>query len=220
MFYTTEENDHGFPHDPFKAIVTPRPIGWIGSLDKEGIANLAPHSYFNAISDNPYFVIFGSITYKDTVRNIEETGDFTCSLVTEHMFDAMNSSSVPVEPKVDEFNLAGIKKQKSNLVKSPFVSGCSAALECKLWKTIDLPGTDRSNLTGNYSIIGEVVGIHINDEYIENDMFNTKKARPVARLGYMDYGVVGEENIFSKNRPKINSDGKLEQVDRWDGAYR
>ena len=136
------------------------------------------------------------------------------------MFDAMNSSSVPVEPKVDEFNLAGIKKQKSTLVKSPFVSGCCAALECKLWKTIDLPGTDRSNLTGNYSIIGEVVGIHINDEYIENGMFNTKKARPVARLGYMDYGVIGEENIFSKNRPKVNSEGKLEQVDNWDGVYR
>ena len=115
MFYTTDANDHGFPHDPFKAIVTPRPIGWIGSIDKDGIANLAPHSYFNAISDNPYFVIFGSITYKDTVRNIEETGDFTCSLVTEDMFDAMNSSSVPVEPKIDEFNLAGIKKQESNL---------------------------------------------------------------------------------------------------------
>ena len=94
MFYTTEANDHGFPHDPFKAIVTPRPIGWIGSVDKDGVANLAPHSYFNAISDNPYFVIFGSITYKDTVRNIEETGDFTCSLVTENMFDAMNSSSM------------------------------------------------------------------------------------------------------------------------------
>ena len=220
MFYTTQANDHGFPHDPFKAIVTPRPIGWIGSVDKDGVANLAPHSYFNAISDNPYFVIFGSITYKDTVRNIEDTGDFTCSLVSEDMFDAMNSSSVPVEPKVDEFNLAGIKKQESNLVKSPFVSGCCAALECKLWKTIDIPGTDRSNLTGNYSIIGEVVGIHINDEYIENGMFNTKKARPVARLGYMDYGVVGEENIFSKNRPKINSEGKLEKVDNWDGVYR
>ena len=118
MFYTTEANDHGSPYDPFKAIITPRPIGWIGSVDKEGVANLAPHSYFNAISDNPYFVIFGSITYKDTVRNIEDTGDFTCSLVTEDMFDAMNSSSVPVEPKIDEFNLAGVKKQKSNLVKS------------------------------------------------------------------------------------------------------
>ena len=105
MFYTTDANDHGFPHDPFKAIVTPRPIGWIGSIDKNGVANLAPHSYFNAISNNPYFVIFGSITYKDTVRNIEETGDFTCSLVTEDMFDAMNASSVPVEPKIDEFNL-------------------------------------------------------------------------------------------------------------------
>ena len=89
-----------------------------------------------------------------------------------------------------------------------------------MWKTIDLPGTNRSKLTGNYSIIGEVVGIHINDEYIENGMFNTKKARPVARLGYMDYGVVGQENIFSKNRPKVNSEGQLEQVDKWDGVYR
>jgi flavin reductase (DIM6/NTAB) family NADH-FMN oxidoreductase RutF len=220
MFYTTDTNDHGFSYDPFKAIVTPRPIGWIGCIDGNGIANLAPHSYFNAISDNPYFVIFGSIGYKDTVRNIEETGDFTCSLVSEDLFDKMNSSSVPVEPQIDEFNLAGIKKEPGKLVKSPFVKGCTAALECKLWKTIDLPGTDRSNLTGNYSIIGEVVGIHINNEYIKDGMFDTAKVRPIARLGYMDYGVVGKENIFSKNRPKLNKDGTLEQVNKWDGVYR
>jgi flavin reductase (DIM6/NTAB) family NADH-FMN oxidoreductase RutF len=220
MFYKTDSNNHGFPHDPFKAIVTPRPIGWIGSVDKGGVANLAPHSYFNAISDNPYFVIFGSITYKDTVRNIEETGDFTCSLVSEDLFDEMNSSSVPADPKIDEFNLAGIKKEPGKLVKSSFVKGCTAALECKLWKTIDIPGSDRSKLTGNYSIIGEVIGIHINDKYIKDGMFNTKKVRPIARLGYMDYGVVGEENIFSKNRPKLGKDGKLESVKKWDGVYR
>ena len=220
MFYKTEDNDHGFAHDPFKAIVTPRPIGWIGSIDGKGIANLAPHSYFNAISNDPYFVIFGSIGYKDTVRNIEETGDFTCSLVSENLFDEMNSSSVNAAPQIDEFNLAGIKKEPGRLVKSPFVQDSYAVLECKLWKTIDLPGTDRSNLTGNYSIIGEVVGIHINDECIKNKMFNTAKARPLARLGYMDYGVVGKENIFSKNRPKLNKEGQLESVEEWDGIYR
>ena len=220
MFYKTEVNDHGMNYDPFKAIVTPRPIGWIGSVDKEGIANLAPYSYFNAISDKPYFIMFSSADYKDSVRNCEENIDFTCSLVSENLFDAMNNSSVPVEPEVDEFNLSGIKKEQGNLVRAPYVKGCSAALECRYWKTIDLPGSNRKEATGNFLVIGEVVGIYIDDNAIVDGRFDTASVRPLGRLGYMDYGVVGKENIFSKNRPKLNKEGQLESVKEWDGIYR
>ena len=220
MHYDTLKNEHGLPHDPFKAIVAPRPIGWIGSRSITGVYNLAPYSYFNAIADRPHFVMFSSVDIKDSVKNIEETGEFTVSLATEDLFDHMNGSSVPADSNIDEFELAGLKPQIGKFVSAPFVSEASAALECKHWKTIDIPGSDRSKLTGNYSIIGEVVGVHINDDYIKDGMFDTEKVRPIARLGYMDYGVVGKENIFSKNRPKLNKDGKLESVKKWDGVYR
>ncbi|PPR76147.1 MAG: hypothetical protein CFH01_01972 [Alphaproteobacteria bacterium MarineAlpha2_Bin1] len=220
MFYKTEENNHGLSHDPFKAIVAPRPIGWIGSIDTNGVPNLAPYSYFNAISDNPYFVVFGSINYKDSIKNCEDNKDFTCSLVSENLFNAMNNSSATVNPEVDEFNLSGIKKESGKIVKAPFVKGCCAALECQHWKTIDLPGSDRSTGQGNFIIIAKVVGIYIDDKYIINGRFDIASVKPLARLGYMDYGVIGKNNIFSKNRPKVNKQGDLKAVDDWDGIYR
>ncbi len=220
MFYKTEQNNHGLSHDPFKAIVTPRPIGWIGSIDINGVPNLAPYSYFNAISDNPYFVVFGSINYKDSIKNCEENKDFTCSLVSENLFNAMNNSSATVESDVDEFNISGLKKENGRIVNAPFVKGCSAALECQHWKTIDLPGSDRTTGQGSFIIIAHVVGIYIDDKYIINGRFDTASVRPLGRLGYMDYGVIGEKNIFSKNRPKVNQHGNLKDVDDWDGIYR
>ena len=111
MHYDTIKNEHNLPHDPFKAIVAPRPIGWIGSRSKSGIYNLAPYSYFNAIADKPHFVMFSSVDIKDSVKNIEETGDFTVSLATEDLFDHMNGSSVPAGSEIDEFELAGLKPQ-------------------------------------------------------------------------------------------------------------
>ena len=105
-----DDDNHGLLHDPFKAIVAPRPIGWIGSIGANGIANLAPYSYFNAISDKPYFIVFGSINYKDSIKNCEDNKDFTCSLVSESLFNAMNNSSATVNPDIDEFDLSGIKK--------------------------------------------------------------------------------------------------------------
>ena len=166
MHYDTLKNEHGLPHDPFKAIVAPRPIGWIGSLSSSGVYNLAPYSYFNAIADRPHFVMFSSVDIKDSVKNIEETGEFTVSLATEDLFDHMNGSSVPADSNIDEFELAGLKPQIGKFVSAPFVSEASAALECKHWKTIDLPNVDRDNGTGNYVIFGQVVGIFINDKFI------------------------------------------------------
>ena len=220
MHYDSVENKHGLPHDPFKAIVAPRPIGWIGSMSKTGIKNLAPYSYFNAIADKPHFVMFSSVDIKDSVRNIEETGEFTVSLATENLFDHMNGSSVPAGSDVDEFELAGLKSQTGKFVSAPFVSEAAAALECKYWKTIDLPNVNRKNGTGNYVVLGKVVGIYINDNFIKDGLFNAAAARPLVRLGYMDYGVVGSENTFSKNRPKLGKNGKLQPVDEWDGVYR
>ncbi len=220
MFYETKINDHGMKYDPFKAIVAPRPIGWIGSIDNNGIANLAPYSYFNAISDNPYFVVFGSIEYKDTIKNCETNKDFTCSLVSEELFSHMNNSSAPVNPNIDEFNICKIKKQDGHIVSAPYVSDCSAALECRHWKTIDLPGSNREKLSGNYIVIAEVLGVYINDKYIVNGRFDTSSVKPLGRLGYMDYGVINNKNIFSSNRPQVDKDGNLEIFDKWDGIYR
>ena len=220
MHYDTIKNNHNLPHDPFKAIVAPRPIGWIGSCSKAGNYNLAPYSYFNAIADRPRYVMFSSVDIKDSVKNIEETGEFTVSIATEELFDHMNGSSVPAGPEVDEFKLAGLNPKIGNFVSAPFVSEAAAALECKHWKTVDLPNVDRDKGTGNYVIFGQVVGIYINDKFIKDGLFNASAARPLVRLGYMDYGVVGSENTFTKNRPKLGKDGKLEPVKEWDGIYR
>ena len=116
MHYDTIKNNHNLPHDPFKAIVAPRPIGWIGSCSQTGNYNLAPYSYFNAIADRPHYVMFSSVDIKDSVKNIEETGEFTVSIATEELFDHMNGSSVPAGPEVDEFKLAGLNPKIGNFV--------------------------------------------------------------------------------------------------------
>lgn len=121
MFYTTDTNQHGLPHDPFKAIVAPRPIGWIGSKGRDGSFNLSPYSFFNAISDRPKLVMFSSSGRKDSLRNVEETGVFTANLVSRHLVDQMNVSSAPVNYDVDEFRLAGLTAVDGRVVDAPFV---------------------------------------------------------------------------------------------------
>ena len=219
MHYDALKNEHGLPHDPFKAIVAPRPIGWIGSRSLSGVYNLAPYSYFNAIADNPHFVMFSSVNIKDSVKNIEETAEFTVSLATEDLFDNMNGSSVSASSDIDEFKLAGLRPQVGKFVSAPFVSQTAAALECQHWKTVDLPNVNRVTGKGNYVIFGKVVGIYINEKFVKDGLFDASAARPLVRLGYMNYGVVGSENTFSKNRPKLDKDGKLQQVEEWDGTY-
>ncbi|MCH8239530.1 MAG: flavin reductase family protein [Proteobacteria bacterium] len=197
MFYETGENNHGLPHDPFKALIAPRPIGWISSLDPDGVVNLAPYSFFNAVSDRPPFVMFSSSVRKDSVRNIEATGEFVCSLATYELKDQMNQTSAMVGPEVDEMALAGLTPAPCNLVKPPRVAESPAAFECKYYKTLSLPGLDGSE--GNLVVIGEVIGIHIDDDAIKNGRVDTAKLRPIARLGYMDYAVV--DAVFSMDRP-------------------
>ena len=220
MHYETKKNNHGLPHDPYKAIVAPRPIGWIGSQDIDGVRNLAPYSYFNGVSDNPHYVMFSSAGIKDSLRNIEQTRVFTASLATYKLFEQMNVSSVAADTEIDEFKLSGLKVRKAKYVDAPCVADSPAVLECELWQVIDLPHSSRKDNSGNYIVIGHVVGIYIDDSYITDGLFNTRMAEPLGRLGYMDYGVINADNIFSKNRPELDNEGKLKTTLHWDGLYK
>ncbi len=197
LFYETDDNGHGLKHDPFKALVAPRPIGWISSLSADGIVNLAPYSFFNGVSDRPPFVMFSSSGRKDSLVNIEATGEFVCSLATYELKDQMNATSAAVGPEVDEMALAGLTPAPCKLVKPPRVAESPVALECRHFKTIPLPGKDDGE--GYIIIIGQVVGIHIDEAVIVDGKIDVTRLRPIARLGYMDYSVV--DAVFSMQRP-------------------
>ncbi|MEE4011414.1 flavin reductase family protein [Roseibium sp. FZY0029] len=199
MFYETEKNDHGLPHNPFKAIVAPRPIGWISSLDKDGKANLAPYSFFNAVCDTPPIVMFSSSGYKDSVSNIDATGEFVCNMASFGLKDEMNQSSAPVEHGVSEFDLAGLEMAASQLVTPPRVAKAVTALECKHLQTLRLKTLTGSE-TDNYVVFGQVVGIHIDDSILVDGMVDVTLYKPLSRLGYMDYASVTE--VFQMGRPK------------------
>ena len=216
-----EHRNHGMTHNPFKALVAPRPIGWVGSTSKAGVLNLAPYSFFNAVCDSPPTVMFSSAGRKDSLRNIEETGEFTCSMATESLVDAMNLSSAPVLPEVDEFELARLETAPSMLVKPPRVAASPSALECRLWKTLVLPRTDDSQIE-HVVVFGHVVAIYIDDSYVKDGMVNTGAMRPLARMGYMDYSVVRPDTVITLNRPIATADKKTASVQPgpWDGVYR
>jgi len=198
MFYETETNDHGLPRDPFKAIVVPRPIGWISSMSGDGKVNLAPYSYFNAVGDNPHYVLFASAGMKDSQANIESTKEFVCSLATWDLREAMNVTSSSVERGVDEFELAGLEKAASKLVRPPRVAESPVALECRLHDVVRLPG--KTGEPDHYNVvIGKVLGIHISDDVIVDGRVDIRRMKPIARLGYMDYAVV--DDFFTLERP-------------------
>ena len=220
LHYDPVNGRHGLKFDPFKALVVPRPIGWIGTLSREGVPNLAPYSFFNAVSDHPPIVMFSSHGHKDSLRNIEATGEFTCSLATLDLCDPMNLSSAKVTPEVDEFALSGLTATAGVAVKAPRVGESPAALECRLWKMLELPTAGRH--AGYTVVFGNVVGIHIDDRFIRDGLVDTAAMKPVARLGYMDYSVLSHANAFSLNRPTVSEDGREATVvpGAWDGVYR
>ena len=223
MFYETNVNNHGLEHDPFKALVAPRPVGWVSTLSKNNKVNLAPYSYFNAVSDAPPMVMISSNQRKDTLTNIEETGEFVCSLATYRLRDAMNMSSAVVDKNVSEFDLATLASADSQLVAPPRVADSPAALECKLWKVLPIPkGLSDDGASKHNLILGFVVGVYINDEYLSGGLFDSAKAGLIARMGYMDYCHVTPENTFSLNRPKVTEDGRSASLTPgpWDGKYR
>lgn len=199
MFYRPED-DHGLPHDPFKALVAPRPIGWISTLSADGRVNLAPYSFFNALSSSPPLVMLSSEGEKDSVTFARETGEFVINLVGRAFIEAMNKTSVEAPRGVNEFELAGLEQVPSQTVRPARVVGIPAALECKVTDirpAPTLPGA-RSAPT---LIFGQVTGIHIDDAMInEHGLFDMIKAGNVARLGYMDYLTITE--TFQMRRPR------------------
>jgi flavin reductase (DIM6/NTAB) family NADH-FMN oxidoreductase RutF len=188
MFYDTASNGHGLAQDPFKAIVGPRPIAWISTVSAGGIANLAPYSFFNAFAQAPHYVAFGSGPPKDSLRNIEATGEFAVNLVTYELREAMNASSAHVA--ADEFELAGLAKAPCRLIKPPRVAASPACLECRLYRIIPLPGDDGT--ADDFMVIGRVAGIHIDDRFISEGRVDTSAMRLIARLGYSEYATVTE----------------------------
>ncbi|TCD12377.1 flavin reductase family protein [Oricola cellulosilytica] len=178
---------HGLPHNPFKAIVAPRPIGWISTRSASGAINLAPYSFFNAVADNPPVVMFSSTGRKDSVTFAEETGEFVCNYVGEAQRDAMHQSSFAYPRGVSEFSDAGLEEAQCRIVKPPRVAGAPAALECAV--TVIMPVKDRGGAdTDNWLVFGEVVGVHLSEAALTDGYFDLAKAKPVARLGYLDYG--------------------------------
>lgn len=188
MFYDAVKNDHGFQYDPFKAIVAPRPIGWISTVSRGGRVNLAPYSYFNAFSQAPHYVAFGSGPRKDSMRNIEDTGEFAVNLATFDLREQMNATSAHVE--TDEFELAGLTKAPCHRIAPPRVAESPACLECRLYQIVPLP--DDEGRADDFLIIGRVLGIHIDDRFITEGRVDTAAMRPIARLGYSEYATVTE----------------------------
>ena len=200
MFYEPRLRNHGLPHDPFKSLVAPRPIGWISTVSADGVPNLAPYSFFNAFSDRPAIVGFSSAGMKDSAANAAETGEFVCNIVIKADTDAMNQSSAPYPRGVNEFEKAGLAMEPSRLVKPPRVKGVAAALECKVTSIQNVRGLD--GLEGPYFLVlGEVVGVHVDDAYIRNGRIDSVAMNHLARLGYMDYAAV--ESVFSLDRPNV-----------------
>jgi len=209
MFYDALANTHGLPRDPWKALVVPRPIGWISTVSKEGIGNLAPYSFFNAVAEKPPYVVFSSAGLKDSVRNIHDTGEFVCSLATWDLRFQMNTTSAAVPHGVDEFQLAGLTAAPSTLVKPPRVAESPVAFECQHWKTVELPPAVEGGPVVQHLVFGRVVGVYIDDAFIKNGLVDTGAMRPIARLGYMDYAVVTPETVFTIQRPEVDAAGRL-----------
>lgn len=199
MFYTTDENNHGMAHDPFKAIVAPRPIGWIGTKGRDGSFNLSPYSFFNIVSDRPKIVMFSSSGRKHSLKNAQETGFFTASLVSRPLVDQMNASSAPVDYGVDEFELAGLTSKMGEVVDAPYVAEAFAALECRVTQIIEPHGLGGVP-SESVMVLGQVLGIHLSEAIIRDGRIDMSLARPVARMGYMDYSDGGVD-VFQLRRP-------------------
>ena len=203
MFYEPEKNNHGLAHDPFKSCVVPRPIGWISTMGADGVPNLAPFSQFQNLTFDPPYVMFAANQTtngrrKDTVVNAEQSGEFVYNMVTYELREAMNISAQQVPPEIDEFELAGVTKAPSKLVKAPRVAESPVQFECRYHQTIRLPGNGTMGTVD--IIIGRVIGIHIKDEFIQPDgKLNILKIRPIARLGYYNYTSI--ESVFEMIPP-------------------
>ncbi|MDN3236697.1 flavin reductase family protein [Pseudomonas luteola] len=193
---------HDLPHDPFNAIVGPRPIGWISSHNEQGQLNLAPYSFFNAFNYVPPIIGFSSIGYKDSVRNIERTGEFCWNLATRALAEQMNTSCAAVAPEVNEFELAGLTTAPSHVISVPRVAETPVSFECKLTQLIQLQ-TAAGDSVESWLVLGEVVGVHIDRSLLVDGVYQTAATRPILRGGGpADYFEITEAQLFKMYRPK------------------
>jgi flavin reductase (DIM6/NTAB) family NADH-FMN oxidoreductase RutF len=198
MFYEPGKTAHGLPHDPFKACVVPRPIGWISTISIDGICNLAPFSQFQNLSFDPPHVMFSMSEHihgprKDTVTNIEQSGEFVWNIATYDLREAVSASALDVAPNVDEFELAGVTKRHATVVKAPMVAESPIHFECVHVQTLRLARGLLGNSGLTDLIIGRVVGVHISDDVLdERGQVDARKVRPLARMGYHEYAVISE----------------------------
>ncbi len=206
LFYTTDRNDHGLSHDPFKAIVAPRPIGWISTRAKDGSVNLAPYSFFNAISDRPKLVMFSSVGMKDSASFAIETGEFVANLATRQLATQMNQTSAVAERGTSEFGFSGLTEAPSRLVAAPRVAESPAALECRVTHSFRPTGLN-GEPSENVVVIGQVVGIHIDEAILKDGVIDMALAAPLSRLGYLDYAVA--DQVFQMARPRSPDGGEV-----------
>ncbi|MGR3714764.1 MAG: flavin reductase family protein [Shimia sp.] len=199
MFYKPADG-HGLPHNPFNALITPRPIAWVSTQDANGVRNLAPYSFFNGTAYTPPQVMFASTGSKpdqtegkDSLTNIRETGVFCINVVSQDMRDTMNISTATFDKEVDEFDRAGLTAEQCDTIACPRLVGAPASMECRMTQIVEQLGEN------NYLIMGEVTGIHMRDDCIVDGKFDVTTFRPLARLGYRDYSVV--DNTFTLQRP-------------------
>ena len=214
MYYETDKNDHGLRYNPLKACVVPRPIGWLTTMSAAGVVNLAPFSFFNLLSYDPPFVMFSAGTHeadggrKDSVANVEATGEFVYNMATWAQKDQMNQTAMIVEHGVDEMAAAGLDPLPCRLVRPPRVKGSPVHFECRLHQVITLPGNKPS--AEHHLVIGRVVAVHIDDAALTADgMIDLVRIRPIARLGYKDYTSVDSIFRMEKRTPEDNLPAKL-----------
>jgi flavin reductase (DIM6/NTAB) family NADH-FMN oxidoreductase RutF len=200
LFYEPRKRNHGLSHDPFKAIVAPRPIGWISSMSAQGETNLAPYSFFNGVSSDPPMVMFSSEGRKDSITFVEETKEFVCNLAVWDLREQMNATSGPFPRGTNEMKEAGLVAAPSILVRPPRIRASPCALECQWLQTVHLNDI-QGEITDRYVVFGQVVGIHIDESFIKDGLLDTAAMRPIARAGYHEYFVATPETKFSIRRP-------------------
>ena len=198
MYYDPRvAGSHGLPHDPITALVLPRPIGWISTLGPTGAVNLAPYSYFNLVAGKPPFVMFASEPAKDSQKNAEATGEFVFNLATWDLCEEMNVTGASLARDQSEAEIAGLEMTASTMVKPPRVARSPVALECRYVKTVDLVSGAGVRAASTITI-GEVVGVHVDDSAIVDGVVDVRRLRPIARLGYFQYGEIGDVFVMVK----------------------
>jgi len=201
LHFYEPKNGHGLRHDPFNAIIAPRPIGWISSRDTNGNINLAPYSFFNAFCYVPPIIGFSSTNWKDSVANIQETGEFVWNLTTMDLAQQMNKSAAHVARDVDEFKLAGVTPVAGKVVNVPRVAESPVAFECKVAQIVQMQGADGKKANA-WVTFGEVVAVHIDKALIKDGVYQTAMARPIVRAGRRgDYFEIRPEAMFEMARP-------------------